>query len=362
MKYIPYLQFILLSLLSCTTTNDSITINTQGYSDSTKVYLIDESANTIDSAYILKNIAALSSEVRKPTLFMLQIKNDQGYKIIWKENVPLIINVEKGNLKNANVQGSKTQIQAELITTKITKLEYINDSLFQLFKSLPIEDSIRKMEIRAQGLKVKQEIKDVNIDYIRNNPDQLYSAYILFSLMKRSLSKEETGILYSNLSEKIKTSDYGKAVDSFIKMNKELKIGDQAAEFELPDQNRNLVHLKDFKGKYLLLDFMSSGCGPCRLENPSLLKNYQLYKEKGFEIVSISFDTRKENWEKVIEKDSMIWTTVCDFKGSKSETAFAYNVSFMPTYFLIDPEGIILDIYSGRGQLDEKLKRIFTTK
>ncbi|MCD4769968.1 MAG: TlpA family protein disulfide reductase, partial [Bacteroidales bacterium] len=121
----------------------------------------------------------------------------------------------------------------------------------------------------------------------------------------------------------------------------------------------NLVGLNNFKDKYILLDFWSSGCGPCRLENPNLLRNYKAYREKGFEIISISLDKNREDWANAVKKDSMIWTTVSDLRGSDGEIPMTYNVYFIPTYYLIDTNGVIIDKFLGRGQLDEKLKVIF---
>jgi len=139
----------------------------------------------------------------------------------------------------------------------------------------------------------------------------------------------------------------------------DFKVGDKATDFKLPDLEGNLVGLSSFKNKYILLDFWSANCGPCRLENPNLLRNYQTYHQRRFEILSISLDRSRKDWENAVKKDNMIWTTVSDLQGSDGDVPTTYNVYFIPTYYLIDPNGIIIDKFSGRGQINTKLKKIF---
>lgn len=157
----------------------------------------------------------------------------------------------------------------------------------------------------------------------------------------------------------MQSTKYGISIKKYLELSRDLKVGDEAIDFLLPDLDGNLVGLSNFKGKYILLDFWGSGCGPCRMENPNLLRNYIAYRNKGFEIISISFDKNSEAWANAVKKDSMIWTTVCDLKGSDGDVIMTYNVYFVPTYFLIDPDGVIIDKFLGTGQLDGKLKEIF---
>ncbi len=161
------------------------------------------------------------------------------------------------------------------------------------------------------------------------------------------------------LSEEVKSTKYGISIKKYLDLSRDLKAGDKAVDFKMPDINGKLVGLSDFQGKYVLLDFWGSGCGPCRLESPNLLRNYKEYRDKGFEIISITFDRDREAWAKAVKKDGMIWTTLCDLKGSDGDVIMTYKVFFMPTYFLINPEGIIIDTWQGTGQLDEKLIEIF---
>jgi len=215
--------------------------------------------------------------------------------------------------------------------------------------------------LRTRGREITKAITDVDINYVKNNPDNLYSAVILKQLMTYTIPKKETEALYEDLSSEIKSTKYGLAIKKYLEISRDLEVGDKAIDFQLPDQDGNLVGLSNFQGKYILLDFMSSGCGPCRMENPNLLRNYREYRDEGFEIISISFDKNREDWLNAVKKDSMIWTTVCDLQGGDGDVIMTYNVYFMPTYFLINPDGIIIDKFLGMGQLDGRLEKIFST-
>lgn len=344
-----------------------ILLETSGYADSTLIYLVDtETTVDIDSGYIVDNRLVFNVEVVEPTRLMIrpvfETREDFQVRYIWKETSKLTVRAEKGNLKNAVVEGSVIQIQADLVKASKDKLNMLNDSLIKVYNSMEDRSSEEAKAIRARGRGIAKEIAAVDVNYIKNNPDNIYSAITLKQLMTYTIPKAETEALYENLSEEVKSTKYGISIKNYLELSRDLKAGDRAVDFKMPDINGEMVALSDFKGKYILLDFWSSGCGPCRMESPNLLRNYNEYRDKGFEIISITFDRDRDVWEKAVRKDGMIWTTLFDHKGSDGDAIMTYNVYFMPTYFLIDPDGIIIDTWKGTGQLDGKLTDVFTKK
>lgn len=119
-------------------------------------------------------------------------------------------------------------------------------------------------------------------------------------------------------------------------------IGKEAPEFSLPDAKGNMVRLSSFRGKYLLLDFWASWCGPCRQESPTVVKAYQRFKGKNFDILSVSLDDNKEKWLAAIEKDKLTWTHVGDMKAWESSVVRLYQVEGIPATFLLDPNGVVV--------------------
>lgn len=135
--------------------------------------------------------------------------------------------------------------------------------------------------------------------------------------------------------------------------------GGVAPDFTQNDPQGNPVSLTDFRGKVVLVDFWASWCGPCRKENPHVVKLYQEYKDKGFEILGVSLDSKQDRWLDAIEKDGLTWTHVSDLKGWQNEVAGMYSVTSIPHTVLLDAEGKILGRNLRGAALDQKLAEVF---
>ncbi len=129
-------------------------------------------------------------------------------------------------------------------------------------------------------------------------------------------------------------------------------------DFEMEDPNGEIRKLSDFEGKLVLLEFWSSNCIPCRKENPNLVKTYEKFNPKGFEIFAVSQDIKKESWLKAIEKDSLPWIQVSDLKGHENSASLIYGVHAIPDNFLIDRNGIIIERDIRGERLNAKLKEL----
>jgi peroxiredoxin len=146
---------------------------------------------------------------------------------------------------------------------------------------------------------------------------------------------------------------------------KNLEPGKIAPLFAQPDSTGKMVQLADFRGKVVLVDFWASWCMPCRQENPNLVKAYQKYNTKGFEILSISVDdaSHRKEWLEAIKKDNLQWTNVCDLKGGdNNDAAKLYHIQFIPQNYLIDRDGKIVAIHLLGENLDKKLEELFSKK
>jgi len=143
-------------------------------------------------------------------------------------------------------------------------------------------------------------------------------------------------------------------------VKKKVDIGKQAIDFSSTTPDGQQLKLSAFYGNYLLLDFWASWCGPCRRENPNLVKVYAKFKSKGFTIFSVSLDQKKENWVEAIAKDNLTWTHVSDLKFWESAPAKLYAVRNIPSNFLIDPQGNIIARNLRGEDLEKKLDEIYS--
>ena len=138
-------------------------------------------------------------------------------------------------------------------------------------------------------------------------------------------------------------------------------IGTEAPEINLAQPDGKPLSLKSLRGKYVLVDFWASWCGPCRQENPNVVKAYEQFKGqgKGFTIYSVSLDQKKENWEKAIAADHLVWPNhVSDLKFWQSAAAAAYGVQAIPQSFLLDPSGKIIAKNLRGPALEAKLAEV----
>ncbi len=138
----------------------------------------------------------------------------------------------------------------------------------------------------------------------------------------------------------------------------QLRPGQMAPEISLPNAKDSMVNLSSFKGKVVLVDFWASWCGPCRASNPDVLKLYKKYKAAGFEVFAVSIDSKKMPWLKAIRQDKLTYTQVNDNGGWYSKVAERYFVDEIPTSFLLDKTGKIVDINSDGKQLDNLIKNL----
>lgn len=181
-----------------------------------------------------------------------------------------------------------------------------------------------------------------------------------FMLAKRVayLSPELREKLYNNLSERVKKGPYGVAAREIMTSVSQRQIGQPAYQFSATTKDKKEIKLSDYKGKYVLLDFWSSTCGPCLRMAPYMKQLYDTYREKGFEIIAISVDTKREDWISAMQKHGISGIQVSSLKGGDDPIAAYYGVSQMPAMILIDPQGNNAGAVDP-AHLDLKLAEIF---
>jgi peroxiredoxin len=141
-----------------------------------------------------------------------------------------------------------------------------------------------------------------------------------------------------------------------LAVNAQPKQGQLAAEVALPSVTGDTIRLSLLKGKVVLLDFWASWCGPCRVSNRSMAKLYSKYKDKGFEILGVSLDDEKAKWKNAIKQDKIKWLQVNEGGGWEAKTALTWNISAIPTSYLIDKDGKLLAMDLEGKELEKALK------
>jgi peroxiredoxin len=307
-----------------------ITGITSGYADSTRIYLDDlsgSSATHLDSTWIMHNrfrfAGSIDADARQ---MLLRINNSSDYKFLWLENASIAVKAAKGNLRNAVITGSKTQD----------------------------EDDQLDAAIKSTGKEMEQDTL-----FIRTHPNSVISVSIL-SVYCTAWGKALSTQLYMDLSEKNRFSVDGLKILEFIRLNREVKTGRKYVDFEQPDAEGKMTRLSGVRARVILLEFWGSWCTPCRQENPELVKIYNEFKGRGFEILGVAADDHKEDWLKAIHDDNLTWRNVSDLRGNRNRAVLIYGVSRFPSNFLIDHTGTLVakDLQGDalRAKLTELLK------
>jgi peroxiredoxin len=325
------LAFALLSgiaLLSCNK-QPSFVLNGKINVDSGTIYLQNfrnKMFFIIDSTKIENGHFQFKGQVERPDLYGLTIRKEENFHpyFLFIENSEISVKIDTANARTAQITGSAA-----------------ND-LFETFQN---------------------NRKNFDIDtFIKANPKSPVAAYLLYREYSTRFTADELEKSIALFDTTLNSLAYIQELREVIRIKRSVEIGKPAIDFSGTSPDGKEIKLSDFKGNYLLVDFWAAWCAPCRKENPNVVKAYKQFHEKGFNILGVSLDKKKEDWVKAIEADGLIWSHISDLKFWDSEPARIYGIRNIPSNVLFDPNGIIVARNLRGEELFKKLQEIYAGK
>jgi thiol-disulfide isomerase/thioredoxin len=229
------------------------------------------------------------------------------------------------------------------------------DSIAALVPSgTPIQEEYLQYSKKV-GSVVDSLQKQLAKDYATAHPSSYVAVYEVLSYFSYNPDAEELQVLYNGFTPEIQSSHLGTELKKILDAALLTGVGRPAPVFTQADTKGKPVSLSSLKGQYVLVDFWASWCGPCRAENPNVLKSYRTYHSKGFTVLGVSLDDEKSPWLAAIRKDGLPWTEVSDLKGWKNSAAVLYGVEGIPMNFLLDKNGTIVAKGLRGDDLEKKL-------
>ena len=212
--------------------------------------------------------------------------------------------------------------------------------------------------------KLSDEREALQSTYIKQNPNSYFSLEALTESAGNGIDVAKVEPVFKSLSPAVRGSKAGLEFAKAIEAARGTSIGAMAPDFIQNDVNDKPVKLSDFKGKYVLIDFWASWCGPCRAENPNVVKAFNQYKDKNFTVLGVSLDQpgKKDAWLAAIAADGLTWTQVADLQGWKNAVAKQYGINSIPQNFLVDPTGKIVGKNLRGADLTKKLEELLGAK
>tara|TARA_B100001173_G_scaffold301209_1_gene301535 strand:+ start:312 stop:1511 length:1200 start_codon:yes stop_codon:yes gene_type:complete len=286
-------------------------------------------------------------------------------------NIP----VDNQYLIDALIEGSE---ESSLLAQFYAVIMPLQDSLLDSQKAISTLSNEQKTEANKAMKMLIAEIDKTSLTFIKENEGHPATLAALEPLKIEKHSAAYKSVLKS-LATSFSDSDYyvmlKKKYDASTtartipnqpppkkttRKNGQYAAGDEALDIVMTDPDGNVRKLSDLRGKVVLLDFWASWCGPCRRENPAVVKAYEKYNSQGFEVFSVSLDSNADKWKNAIEKDGLVWPYhVCDLKGWGNAASRAYGISSIPHALLVGRDGVIIETHLRGRALETELEKLF---
>jgi peroxiredoxin len=313
----------------------------KGYPDGTPVALLNGQSGTAEIESTIKaNKFTFKGKVESAEFKIILVNNQQPYITLFLDNSNVKIVGTKENIDKSKITGSKAHADFEVFNDLLSPYA-------QVFTDNAFDDTAKI-----------NKAMDLAEEFATTHPTSAITPLSIIRYNQIADDMDKTYKLYEAMAPEVKAMPMGRYLAQMILDDKK-NTGMILADFSQPDTAGNMIKLSSFRGKYVLLDFWASWCGPCRAENPNVVKAFNKYKDKNFTILAVSLDKAKPAWLDAIKMDNLTWTHVSDLQGWANTVALQYQIFSIPQNYLLDPEGKVIGKNLRGNSLEKRLARVF---
>ncbi len=303
----------------------SITGSISGFPDNTSIDIINPNSGASEaSGKIVKGQFSLAGKMTAPDFRIVAINSQPPYLSIFLDNSKVNIVGTKDAFEKSTIKGSTSH----------------NDFIAFNDVAKPYETFFNQPDAADAATQKKAAAEFEN--FIGTHPDSYITPLAIYRHNQLTADNDKLEAMYNKLPAATKEASIGAYLATLIKESKKNPIGKPLANFSQADTSGKEISLASFKGKYVLIDFWASWCGPCRQENPNIVATYQKYKNKNFTVLGVSLDKAKAPWMEAIKADGLAWTHVSDLKGWNNAVSQQFEIFSIPQSFLLDPNGNVV--------------------
>jgi peroxiredoxin len=331
--------------------------------DTGKIYLlkiVDGQPQSIDTAELVDGKFSFKGKMQMPDFRLLRLNEQDYFAQFFLDNASITIKAKKDSLRNTKITGSPTQ---DVLQIYLNEMEKLNKDMMALQAKYQNAVSTGNTDEANKAQIDRQAMLDNNLFYTKNfvkeHNNSVVSAYITLAMLAGQVDGSVLDSIVSKFVPEIGASEYVIKLKEIVQEQKKTAIGVEAPDFTMNDFDGKPVMLSSLRGKVVMIDFWASWCGPCRQENPNVVKLYNQYHSKGFEILGVSLDKDKESWAKAIKDDQLSWIHVSDLQYWQNAVARLYGVNSIPQTYLLDKDGKIIAKGLRSEQLAAKLGQLF---